>query len=133
MSLGANGNVCKNEFIEAMRIRLESDTPGLGATMDKPDAQKNLIAFGTAVHRINTIHAEVVSNSTTDAEFWQWIAKTNAWLSALSAWQEGTSQAFANWTPTQPTEKALKVALMAVPQPGNPPTPVPTLLKGKIQ
>ncbi|HEY9830332.1 MAG TPA: hypothetical protein V6D26_07125 [Stenomitos sp.] len=126
MTLGTDNTTCKTEFKEAMR-------PIAGANVDRPDIDPNFGALGQAVFRIATVYAETTSDFSLDPAFWQWISNTNAWLQSLSTWQKGVSQALTNWTPTQPAEQALKTALTALPQPGNPPTPAPTLLKGKIQ
>ena len=132
MSLGTDHTICKTEFVEAMRSRLASDRPDLGETVDKPGAQKNLGAFGLAVYRIATAHAEVVSEAVTDTQFWQWIGALEEWLSALSAWQQGMTQTFAEWEPTQPTDQTLQEAISNLREPGLPPRP-PTRLRGRIE
>ena len=133
MGLGSDEETCKNEFIEAMRARLEAEEPGSGANVDEPAVQENLGALGLAVFSILTVHAETISNLSTDNDFWQWVADVNTWLSELENWQQGVAQAFASWTPVQPAEQDLKTALLAVPSPGSAPTQAPTTLKGKIE
>jgi hypothetical protein len=132
MALGTDNTTCKTEFVEAMRARLVADDLP-GENVDRDDVQKNLGALGQAVFRIATVHAQTNSNAVTDTTFWQWINQVNAWLSALSTWQQGVAQAFANWTPTQPAEQALKTQLVAVPNPGLPPASAPTSLSGRIE
>lgn len=133
MGLGTDNTICKTEFIEAMRERLEAEEAGLGANVDKPAVQKNLGAMGLAIYRIATMHAETVSGLSTDQSFWKWVADVNSWLLELENWRQGMAQAFANWSPTLPAEQALKAALMAMPSPGSPPAQAPTDLKGKIK
>ena len=133
MGLGPDNEICKTEFVEAMRARLEAETPGSGINVDRDDVKPNLAALGLAVYRIATVHADTISDSTTDATFWQWVSDVNAWLSKLSTWQKGVAQAFAAWTPTLPAEQALKTALIAVADPGSPPASAPTALKGEIE
>jgi len=133
MGLGPDNTICKTEFVEAMRARLEAEEPGLGANVDDPSVQENLGALGQAVFQIATVHAEMVSDGVTDAAFWQWIIDANAWLSALATWQQGIAQAFVDWMPTQPAEQALRADLIAVPSPGSPPVFTPTNLRGKIE
>ncbi|KAM3090254.1 hypothetical protein ACKFKG_30145 [Phormidesmis sp. 146-35] len=126
MSLGTNNATCKTEFKEAMR-------PIAGANVDRPDVDPNFGALGQAVFRIATIHAETNSDPSLDPAFWQWVSETNVWLQSLSTWQRGVAQAFTNWAPTQLAEQNLKAALTAVPQPGNPPSTAPNVLRGEIQ
>lgn len=126
MGLGTDNETCKTEFVEAMR-------PIAGDNVEVAEVQANLGALGQAVYRIATVHAETVSDETTDATFWQWVADVNAWLSALADWQQDVAQAFANWAPTQPAEQALKTNLVAAPDPGSPPTLTPTNSRGRIE
>ncbi len=132
MGLGTDHTICKTEFVEAMRARLASDRPELGDTVDKPGAQKNLGAFGLAVYRIATSHAEVVSEADTDAQFWQWFESLENWASEISDWQRSLVKVFANWEPSQPADEALKEAILRLPNPGAPPRP-PHSLTGRIQ
>lgn len=133
MGLGPDREISKNEFIEAMRDRLEAEEPGLGANVDKPSVQENLGALGQAVYRIITVHAETESNSSTDEDFWQWVADVNTWLSKLENWQKGVAQAFADWTPTNLNDQALKDAITTLPSPGSSPGLTSGILKGKIK
>ena len=131
MSLGADNVVCKNEFVDAMRERLNAD--GLpGSNVDLPDVNKNLAALGQAVFRIATVHAQTTSSAAQDAAFWTWIAGVAAWLTAVDAWQNGVTTAFTTWVPAPAAETALRTAVLAVPAPGAPPAPVPTSLAGRV-
>lgn len=131
MSLGPDNTVCKTEFVEAMRTRLNAD--GLpGSNVDEPSVNKNLAALGEAVFRIATVHAATASSAAADAAYWQWVAAVTAWLGQLRAWQTGVTAAFTAWTPTQPAEVALKTALLAVPVGGPPPPAAPATLSGRI-
>jgi hypothetical protein len=131
VSLGADNVVCKGEFVEAMRDRLDAD--GLpGSNVDEPGVNKNLGALGQAVFRIATVHAQTTSTAASDAAFWQWVSNVTAWLTAVDAWQNGVTAAFTAWTPTTAPEIALKTALSAVPVPGPPPAAAPAALGGRI-
>jgi hypothetical protein len=132
MGLGTDNTICTSEFIEAMRAKLEAEEPGSGKDMDNPDVQKNFVPFGQAVYRIATVRADLASDATADAVFWQWVSDVNTWLKGLSAWQKGVAQAFSAWSPTLPAEVNLRSALIAVAQPGPPPAVAPSGLKGKI-
>jgi hypothetical protein len=116
-----------------MRARLIADDPGAGANVDQPAIQANLGALGLAVYRIATVHAETVSDAATDAAFWQWVADVQAWLAALSAWQNSVAQAFAAWAPTVPAERTLQAKLTQSPAPGAPPVLAPTALQGRLE
>ena len=126
MGLGTNNENCKTEFVEAMR-------PIAGDNVEVEQVQANLGALGLAVHRIITMHAEAVSDETTDEAFWHWVTEVNDWLAALAAWQQGVAQTFADWSPTQPEEETLKNNLTTVPSPGSPPSFTPKSLMGKIR
>jgi hypothetical protein len=132
VSLGADNAVCKTEFVEAMRRRLDDD--GLpGTNVDDPGVNKNLGALGQAVFRIATVQAQTRSNAASDAAFWQWVGAVTAWLTALDAWQNGVTAAFTAWAPTTAPELALKAALVAVPAPGLPPGVAPVTIVGRIE
>lgn len=133
MALGSDNTICKNELIEAMRARLTADDPATAAGVDREDVRKNFSALGEAVYRIVTVRADTVSDSASDAAFWQWIADAQAWLEALAAWQQGVAEAFAAWTPTQAAEQTLKAAVKALPSPGTPPAGAPATAKGRIE
>ncbi len=133
MGLGNNEEISKNEFIEAMRLRLNTKEVGLGDNVDDPEVNANLGALGLAVYQILTAHAAVKSDTIIDNNFWAWINDVNEWLTKLSSWQNGIVQTFNNWTPTMPSEIALKEALINVANPGTPPGITPTVLKGKIE
>jgi hypothetical protein len=131
VSLGADNVICKNEFVEAMRQRLNAD--GLpGTNVDLPEVNKNLAALGQAIFRIATVHAQTTSGAAQDAAFWTWIAGVAAWLTAVDAWQNGVTAAFTAWAPATAPETALRTALLAVPAPGAPPAPAPTTLGGRV-
>jgi hypothetical protein len=132
MGLGPDNAICKTEFVEAMRARLMQDDPELGATVDKPGAQKTLGAQAEAVYQIATVHAESFSDAGADAAFWQWMADLEEWLHSLSDWQSGVRQAFQNWAPVTPAEQNVRASLLAVPSPGAVPSP-PDSLQGKIR
>ncbi|SRR6266446_4664818 len=125
MSLGPDNTICKKEFTDAMRARLEADKPGSGSNVDLPDVQKNFGALGQAIYNIATRDADTTSNANIDPAFWKWVA-------ALDAWQKGVAQAFTNWQPTQPDGQALKTAILTVPTPQSTSAPAPTTVKGKI-
>ncbi len=132
MGLGPNKDRAAQEFIEAMRARLEADEPGLGANVDQPSVKGNLGALGEAVYNIATVHAETLSDATQDTAFWQWINDVDEWLQEMAAWQQGVTQAFADWAAAGAPDQGLKTAIGALTGPGAPPKP-PTSLKGKIQ
>lgn len=123
----------KDEFVEAMRARLEADQAGSGENAKHPDVQKNFDALGWAVIRTLTVQAETFSDAGRDAAFWNWVAAVNAWLKALSAWQVGVSNAFKNWAPATPAETNLKNAVVGVAAPGPPPTTAPAAMKGGVR
>jgi hypothetical protein len=123
----------KDEFVEAMRARLEADQPGAGENARHPEVQKNLDALGWAVIRTLTEHAEPFSDAAADAAFWNWATAVNNWLKALSAWQTGVTNAFKNWTPATAAEANLKNAVVGVPAPGAPPAAAPAALKGRVR
>ena len=132
MSLGPDNVICKDEFVEAMRQRLDAD--GLpGTNVDRPDVNKNLAALGQAIFRIATVHAQTTSSAAQDAAFWAWIAGVGVWLAAVDAWQNGVTAAFTAWVPATPAETALRTAVLAVPVPGVPPAPAPTTLTGRVE
>lgn len=131
MSLGTDNAVCKSEFVDAMRQRLNDD--GLnGGNVDDPSVNKNFGALAEAVFRIATVHAQTTSSSAADAAFWQWVSDVAAWLGAVDAWQNGVTAAFTAWTPATAPEIALKTALLAVPAPGPAPVAAPAALGGRI-
>lgn len=130
--LGADHTLCKQEFVEAMRKRLNDDNLP-GSNVDDPSVNKNLAALGQAVFRIATVHAQVTSNAGADAAYWQWVADVAAWLAALRAWQTGITAAFTAWVPGTPPDVALKTALLAVPAPGAPPAAAPATLTGRLE
>ena len=131
MSLGTDNVVCKDEFVAAMRQRLDAD--GLpGINVDRPDVNKNLAALGQAVFRIATVHAQTTSSAAHDVAFWQWITDVAAWLAAVDAWQNGVTAAFTAWTPATAPETALRTQLLAVPAPGAPPAAAPATLSGRV-
>lgn len=116
---------CQQAFVDAMR-------PIAKENVDMAAVKANLGALGFAVLTIATQHAQPVSDVGTDATFWQWIQDIEKWLQALSQWQTGVAQAFANWAPTQVPDVSLKTALQGVPGPGAPPPSPPASLTGKI-
>lgn len=121
MPLGNDNEVCKTEFKEAMRARLEAETPGSGANVDRPDVDPNFGALGTAVHHILTLDATWDSDAAADPAFW-------AWVTALAAWVTGVRAAVQAWTPVQPAEQALRTAILALPAP----PPAPTSLHTEV-
>lgn len=132
MGLGPDKEIAKQEFIAAMRARLEAEQPGLGANVDDPSVGANLGALGEAVYKIATFHAETRSDAAADSAFWQWISDVDNWLQDLAAWQEGVTQAFAAWAAAGAPDQALKADIAALSGPGAVPSP-PTSLKGKIK
>jgi hypothetical protein len=133
MSLGSDKAVAATEFVEAMRARLVAQDPALGPNVDDPAVRPNLEALGQAVFRIATVHAESVTDTTSDAAFWQWVADVQNWVTALATWQTGLRSAFSAWAPVQPAEQALKTALLAVAVPPAPPSAAPSSLRGAIE
>lgn len=130
MSLGTDKSICAAEFIKAMRARL--DDAGLdSSTVDRPDVKPNLEALGQAVYQIATVQAGTRSTGAQDAAFWAWIAAVQANLQALSAWHTAVVTAATAWVPAQPSEVALKNALMNPLVP--PPAAAPSALQGKIE
>jgi len=132
MSLGSDNTICTNEFVGAMRARLEADKPGSGANVDLPDVQKNFHALGQAIYHIAVEHAETTSDTTSDQIFWQWVTDVENWLLSLSRWQQDMAKAFQNWQPTQTDDIAIRDAITHIADPGLPPSRQPTSLKGKI-
>jgi hypothetical protein len=132
MSLGPDNQICKDEFIEAMRQRLMADDPAMAGNVDQEDVQKNLGALGLAVYRIATVHADVRADAAADPDFWDWVADVDAWMQAMATWQSGVRAAVQAWSPTQPAEQDLRDALLALADPGAPP-PAPSELRGKIE
>lgn len=132
MGLGNDKTIAKNEFVSAMRARLESDQPGLGANVDDPSVNANLGALGEAVYRIATVHAETRSDAAADSAFWQWVTDVDEWLHDLAAWRQGVTKAFADWTAAGAADQKLKADIAALNAPGSLPGP-PTFMKGKIK
>lgn len=132
MGLGPNKEIAKQEFIAAMRARLEAQETGLGANVDDPSVSANLGALGEAVYKIATVHAETRSDATADSAFWQWVGDVDNWLQDLATWQQGVTQAFADWAAAGAPNQGLKADIAALSGPGAPPSP-PTSLKGKIK
>ncbi|OKY74266.1 MAG: hypothetical protein BM485_14685 [Desulfobulbaceae bacterium DB1] len=132
MGLGPNKNTAKQEFVEAMRARLEAQEAGLGANVDEPSVNDNLGALGEAVYRILTVHAETLSNDGTDHAFWQWVEDVDTWLGRMASWQLGVNQAFSNWAAAGAADLQLKTAITGLQGPGTPPAP-PAQLKGKLK
>ena len=133
MSLGSNNAVSKTEFIEAMRAVLEAKQAGSGANVDKPDVSDNLGALGTAVYRINTVHAEVVADAAQDADFFNWINQVNTWLNNLRHWQQSLITQFNHWSPTTPAEQNFRNAVLGIADPGNPPAVAPSEVNSRIE
>lgn len=132
MGLGPNKDIAKQEFIEAMRARLEAQEAGLGANVDEPSVNANLAALGEAVYRIITVHAETLSDDGTDHAFWQWVEDVDQWLRRLASWQQGVNTAFTNWAAAGAADLQLKTAITGLQAPGTLPAP-PAGLKGKIK
>jgi hypothetical protein len=132
MGLGSDKTIAMNEFVAAMRARLESEQAGLGANVDDKSVSENLGALGQAVYRIATVHAETRSDTTADSAFWQWIIDVDDWLHDLAAWRQGVTKAFADWTAAGTANQKLKADIAALSAPGSLPSP-PTFMKGKIK
>jgi hypothetical protein len=132
MALGPDETVCRQEYIETMRARMEADSPGSGKNMDDPDVQKTFNTFGQVLYRVATIHAETQSDETTDADYWKWVAAVSDWQSAMAVWQNGVRQAFSSWAPVTPGDQALRNAVLQLASPGPAPTP-PNGLKGRLR
>lgn len=125
MALGTDGEICKTELKEAMRALV-------GDNVDRKDVDPNFGALGNGVYSILVSHAETGTAAAQDPAYWKWVADVNAWLTALSSWQQGVMAAVNTWAPTLPAEQALKAALMALSKPGAPPVSAPVKLQGKI-
>ena len=54
MALGSDATGCTDEFVAAMRARLNQLQPPAGANVDRPDVRANLAALATAVYRVLT-------------------------------------------------------------------------------
>lgn len=130
MALGADGTVCTDGLVAAMRARLEEI--GMGDNVDLPDVKKNFDALGTGLHQVLTVRAETASDPVADADFWAWVQAVNAWMAAVAAWQTGLAAAFNSWAPTQPAEQAFRSAVIGLQSPGAPPPTPPQLLRGRI-
>src|SRR6516164_3362469 len=122
MALGSDNTTCANEFITAMRNRLNQLNPQQGKNVDDPNVKPNLVALGQAVFEILTVDAQTHSDAASDATFWVWIAAVNVWLGALSTWQTGLTAAFNAYAPATTPEKSLRTAVLAVASPGAPPS-----------
>lgn len=134
MSLGSNYEIiCKREFIEAMRKRLEAEKPGMGENVDNEAVASNLGALGEALFIILTSHAKVFSESSPDDSFWKWISDVNKWLTEMRKWQKGVADIFTAWNPVTAEGIALKTAFMNLSNPGDPPASGPDKITGKIK
>ena len=132
MALGPDETICRQEYIETMRARMEADNPGSGKNMDDPNVQKTFDTFAQVLYRVATVHAETQSDASTDTPYWSWVNGVNAWLSAMAAWQSGVHTAFSNWAPVGAADQALRNAVLALSDP--PPVPLPpSAIKGKVE
>ena len=132
MALGPDETICKQEYIETMRTRMEADSPGSGKNMDDPDVQKTFDTFAQALYRVATVHAESRSDNGTDPGYWHWVGAVTAWMGAMAAWQSGVRHAVSAWAPAPGTDQALRNALLQLGSPGPVPAP-PTAITGKLQ
>ena len=132
MALGPDETICKQEYIETMRTRMEADSPGSGKNMDDPDVQKTFDTFAQALYRVATLHAETRSDNGTDPGYWNWVGAVTAWMGAMAAWQSGVRHAVSAWAPAPGTDQALRNALLQLGSPGPVPAP-PTAITGKLQ
>jgi hypothetical protein len=108
MALGPDPTVSTQEFVDAMRARLDKLSPPAGNNVDQDDVKENLGALAAAVHAILTRRAEVTSAPADDAAFWTWVKN-------LTAWQSAVSTAAAAWQPADASAAALKAALTSLP------------------
>jgi hypothetical protein len=131
MSLGADNTICKDEYVAAMRARLDALDPPLGANVDDPEVEKNFAALAEALFRILTEKAVIQSNAAEDPAFWQWVASMVVWAQAMKDWQAGLHAAFQNWAPVGGADLAFRTAVLALTPPGAVPA-APTSLGGKI-
>jgi hypothetical protein len=134
MPLGSDASACTDEFVAAMRDRLDQLSPPAGGNVDLPDVRANLGALGAAVYHVLTgpTRAQTVSAAADDATFWGWVTSLTAEVAALRTWQQGVSAAVAAWAPADAPGQALKAALLALPQPGPAPA-APARLIGRIR
>jgi hypothetical protein len=107
--------LCGDEFV----ARMKNDTAA-GENAEDERVRPNLVALGAAVHNIVKQRAEFVSDPTSDAAFWAWVAAVDAYLRALSLWQQAVGASFPS-----------------VPSPGVyppvTPAPVPAELKVRVK
>ena len=101
MALGSDATRCTDEFVAAMRARLNQLQPPAGANVDRPDVRANLAALATAVYRVLTAdgRAETTSSSDHDAAFWGWVTSLTAEVAALRTWQQQLTAAATAWVP----------------------------------
>jgi hypothetical protein len=133
MALGSDATGCTDEFVAAMRARLNQLQPPAGANVDRPDVRANLAALATAVYRVLTAdgRAETTSSSDHDAAFWGWVTSLTAEVAALRTWQQQLTAAATAWVPADAPGQAFKTALLALPQPGAVPA-APARLMGRV-
>jgi hypothetical protein len=134
MPLGPDPTVCTEQFVAAMRARLDELDPPAGANADLPDVRANLAALATGVYLALTGPglAQTSTGPAEDAGFWRWVAELTAEVAALRSWQQGVTAAFTTWAPADAPGLALKAALLALPQPGPVPA-APSGLVGRIR
>jgi hypothetical protein len=133
MSLGNDHQTCTTEFVDAMRARLDSEQPPLGANVDSPDVRKNFEALGEAVFQILSARAETTSGSAQDAVFWTWVTKVTEQLVALTTWQAGVRTAVQNWSPPDSAGIQLRSAILALAVPPAAPATAPAALTGRVR
>ena len=134
MALGSDATACTDEFVAAMRARLDQLPQPAGGNADLPSVRANLAALATAVYRVLTAdgRAETTSSSDDDAVFWDWVKSLTAEVAALRTWQQQLTAAAAAWSPADAPGQAFKEALLKLPQPGAVPA-APARLMGRIK
>src|SRR5437660_6867780 len=110
--LGPDNAICKSAYIAPVKAQVLADQAAAvaagdtekadqlaktAANLDLADYQKNIEPLAEAVYRILTLHAKTTTDAVIDAPFWDWMAEVTTWLSALSNWQQGVTNAFINW------------------------------------
>lgn len=135
MALGADGTVCTDELVAAMRSRLDMLDPPAGQNVDQAEVRANFAALGAGVHAILTGagRAQTRSSAAQDSVFWDWIAAMSAFADGLAAWRTGLREAVSGWTPADAAGQAFRAAVLAIPDPPDPPESAPAALVGVIR
>lgn len=131
MSLGADNKKCAQALIDAMRDRLNQETPPAGDNVNQDSVKKNFLALGQGIYTILTVDAQVDTSG--DPSFWNWISGLSAWAVAMETWQQQVKSAFNAWTPANPGDTTFKNAVLAIADPPAPPVAAPVNVVGVIK